>query len=89
MYKCYVVNSELPLWAVCFFIGDWLYQECLNFEFNNERYDEWSRPIQNYKECFWNKSPFVFRTEARRRFSTFLLCSELLLRSHSTVPTGN
>jgi hypothetical protein len=73
MYKCYVVNSKLPLWAVCFFIGDLLYQECLNFEFSNERYGEWGRPIQNRKECFWNKSLFVFRTEAGRRFSAFTL----------------
>jgi hypothetical protein len=61
------------------FFGDWLYQECLNFEFNNERYDEWGRSVQNRKECFWNKSLFVFRTETGRQFSAFLLPSEFLL----------
>jgi hypothetical protein len=81
MYKCYVANSKLLLWAVHFFIGDWLYQECLSFEFNSERYDEWGMPIQNRKECFCNKSLFVFRTEEDRRFSAFLLSSELLLSS--------
>jgi len=89
MYKCYVANSKLLLWAVRSFIGDWLYQECLNFEFNNERYDEWGRPIQNRKECFWNKSLFVFRTEEDRRFSAFLFPqSSYSLRLYSTVPIG-